>query len=52
MPASWRRHKGVPRFFMHVRYRDRLFGEEEGDELANELAVHGHALATARDLIA
>ena len=42
----------LPRYFMNVRYRDRLFVDEEGDELASEHAVHGHALDTARDLIA
>ena len=52
MPASWRRHKGVPRFYMHVRYRDRLFLDKEGDELAHEHTVREHALATARDLVA
>jgi hypothetical protein len=50
MPASWRRHNGVPRFFLNLRYRDRRFVDE--DELAKEPAVHGYALATARDLIA
>jgi hypothetical protein len=29
MPASWRRHNGVPRFFLNLRYRDRLFVDEE-----------------------
>jgi len=42
----------LPRYFMNVRYRDRLCVDEEGDELASEHAVHGHALDTARDLIA
>ena len=42
----------LPRYFMNVRYRDRLFVDEEGDELASEHAVQGHALDTARDLIA
>jgi Domain of unknown function (DUF6894) len=41
----------VPRFYMNVRYRDRLFVDEEGDELADEHAVREHALDTARDLI-
>ena len=36
---------------MNVRYRDRLFVDEEGDELASADAVQGHALETARDLI-
>jgi len=39
------------RYFMNVRYRGRLIPDYEGDELANEEAVHGHALATARDLV-
>ena len=60
-PVLWERHKVVPRFYMNLRYRDRLFvdeegdelgDEEEGDELADEHAVREHALDTARDLIA
>src|SRR3954469_20649613 len=43
---------GMARFYMNLRYRDRLFVDEEGDELADEHAVLGHALDTARDLIA
>ena len=50
-PASWGRREGV-RYYMNVRYRDRLFVDEEGDELASEHAVQEHALDTARDLIA
>jgi hypothetical protein len=42
----------VTRYYMNLRYRDRLFVDEEGDELADEHAVLGHALDTARDLIA
>jgi hypothetical protein len=42
----------MARFYMNLRYRDRLFMDEEGDELADEHAVLGHALGTARDLIA
>ena len=42
----------MARFYMNLRYRDRLFVDEEGDELAHEQAVHGHTLDTARDLIA
>jgi hypothetical protein len=42
---------GMPRYYMNVRYRDRLFVDEEGDELANEHAVRSHTLDTARDLI-
>src|SRR4051794_41874157 len=51
MPASWGRHKGVPRSTMNLRYRDRLFVDQEGDELADEYAVQGYALETGRDLI-
>ncbi|BCG88291.1 hypothetical protein MesoLj113c_44010 [Mesorhizobium sp. 113-3-9] len=39
------------RYFMNVRYRGRLIPDPEGDELANEQAVHGHALANAHDLV-
>jgi hypothetical protein len=38
---------GVPRFYMNVRYRDRPFVDEEGNELADEHAVREHALDTA-----
>ena len=34
---------------MNVRYRGRLTPDYEGDELACEDAVRGHALATAQD---
>ena len=37
---------------MNLRYRDRLFVDQEGDDLASQDAVQGHALETARDLIA
>ena len=43
---------GIARFYMNLRYRDRLFVDEEGDELGDEHAVREHALDTARDLIA
>ena len=39
------------RYFMNVRYRGRLIPDHEGDALANEDALRGHALATARDLV-
>ena len=39
------------RYFMNMRYRGRLIPDYEGDELPNEDAVRGHALATASDLI-
>ena len=42
----------MPRFFLRLRYRDRLFVDQEGDDLAGADAVRGHALETARDLIA
>ncbi len=42
----------VPRYFMNLRYRDRLFEDEEGDELPDSTSVLAHALTTARDLIA
>src|SRR5215212_4494550 len=50
-PASWGRREGV-RYYMNVRYRDRLFVDEEGDDLASADVVQGHALDIARDLIA
>ena len=40
----------VPRFFMNIRYRSRLFKDEEGDELEPE-KVHEHALTVAKSLI-
>src|SRR3954470_22695427 len=52
MPASWGRHKGVPRFYLNLRSRDRLIVDPEGDDLASADAVQGHALEIARDLIA
>ena len=36
---------------MNVRYRGRLIPDHEGDELPNEVAVRGHALETAHDLV-
>jgi hypothetical protein len=39
------------RYFMNIRYRGRLISDPEGDELSNEEALHGHALAIARDLV-
>jgi len=38
-------------YFMNVRYPGRLIPDQEGDELDNEEALRGHALATARDLV-
>jgi hypothetical protein len=37
---------------MTLRSRDRLIVDPEGDDLASADAVQGHALETARDLIA
>jgi hypothetical protein len=40
----------VPRYYMNLRYRGRLFRDEEGDDLP-EHALRQHALTTARDLL-
>jgi len=40
------------RFFMNLRYRDRVYMDEEGDELAEVSLVREHALAMASELIA
>ena len=42
----------VPRFYMNLRYRGRLFPDDEGDELPDAAAARDFALETARDLIA
>lgn len=39
------------RYYMNLRYRDRYYPDEEGDELPDEHAVRSHALSTASDLI-
>ena len=36
---------------MNVRYRGRVFADEEGDALPDEAAARAYALETARDLI-
>ena len=41
----------VPRFYMNLRYRDRLFVDDEGDELAAD-RLQEHTFNMARDLIA
>jgi hypothetical protein len=44
----------VPRYFLHLRYRDGVEGlavDPEGDEVADEAALKEHVLETARDLI-
>jgi hypothetical protein len=54
MPASSRRGVDVPRFFLHLRYRDGSDGlavDEEGDELPDPRMLRAHVEATARDLM-
>ncbi len=41
----------MPRYHLNVRYRDHLFVDEEGEEIAGEMAMRQQALETARDLI-
>jgi hypothetical protein len=44
----------VPRFFLHLRYKDGVEGvavDDEGDELPDAGAVREHVMNTARDLI-
>ena len=41
----------MPRYFMSLRYRGRLFADEEGDELHDDEAARAHAATMARDLI-
>ena len=41
----------VPRYYMNMRYRGRLFMDDEGDDLTED-CVRDYALQTARDLIA
>jgi hypothetical protein len=38
-------------FFMNLRYRNRLFRDEEGDELESEEDARAHAMATANEMI-
>ena len=42
----------VPRYFMSLRYRGRLFADEEGDELQDDEAARAYAAQVARDLTA
>lgn len=42
----------MPRFFLNLRHRGRLFPDNEGDLLPDAAAARAHALETARDLIA
>ena len=44
----------MPRFFLHLRYRDGADGlavDEEGDDLPDAGGLRAHVEATARDLI-
>jgi hypothetical protein len=44
----------VPRFFLHLRYRDGIDGlavDEEGDELPDSGDLRQHVEQTARDLM-
>jgi hypothetical protein len=44
----------VPRFFLHLRYRDGVDGmavDEEGDDLPDPTGLRTHVEATARDLM-
>ncbi len=41
----------MPRFYLHLRYRDRLFRDEEGDHLPDVAAARAHAQGAALDLI-
>ena len=39
------------RYYTHLRYRQKFFRDEEGDELENDDAARDHAIATAKDMI-
>jgi hypothetical protein len=44
----------VPRYYLHLRYRDSVDGlavDEEGDDLPDAGDLRAHVEATARDLI-
>ena len=41
----------MPRYYLSVRYRDRLFRDEEGEDMPSGIEVKVRALETARDLI-
>lgn len=42
----------VARYFLNLRCRQRVFTDDEGDELPDAAAARAHALQTARDLMA
>jgi hypothetical protein len=53
MPASWRRADDVPRYFLHLRFREGPYGlavDEEGDEVPDPRLLREHVEATAWDL--
>ena len=41
----------MPRYYLSVRYRDRLYRDEEGEEIPSAIEMKVRALETARDLI-
>jgi len=41
----------MPRYYLSVRYRDRLFRDEEGEDMPSGIEMRVRALETARDLI-
>ena len=41
----------MPRYCLSVRYRDRLFQDEEGEDMPSGIEMKVRALETARDLI-
>ena len=41
----------MPRYYLSVRYRDRLFQDREGEDMPSEIEMKVRALETARDLI-
>ena len=41
----------MARYYLNVRYRDRLYRDEEGEEIPSAIEMKVRALETARDLI-
>ena len=41
----------MPRYYLSVRCRDRLFRDEEGEDMPSGIEMKVRALETARDLI-